>query len=70
MEQKISVIVNGVTEKVPQGKTLSWLVATSGERDSNMIVERNGVFVYPQQYDAVFVQDGDTIEFINPDFGG
>jgi len=63
-------MVNGIAEKVPRGKSLAWLVATSEEKDANMIVERNGVFVYPQQYDSVFVEDGDTIEFINPDFGG
>ncbi|PIP46830.1 MAG: hypothetical protein COX16_07745 [Deltaproteobacteria bacterium CG23_combo_of_CG06-09_8_20_14_all_51_20] len=63
-------MVNGVTEKVPRGKSLLWLKDILGEKDANMIVERNGVFVYPQQYDSVFVEDGDTIEFINPDFGG
>jgi thiamine biosynthesis protein ThiS len=70
VEKKIMVIVNGIAEKVPPGKTLSWLKELFEQKDSNMIAERNGVFVYPQHYDSVLIEEGDTIEFINPDFGG
>ena len=35
-----------------------------------MMVEQNGRFVYPQDYDTTLPETGDVLEFIHPDFGG
>lgn len=69
-QASISVVVNGISEKVPAGSSLAWLIAFSGEKDRSLIVERNGSFVYPQRYGEVILEEGDTVELINPDFGG
>jgi thiamine biosynthesis protein ThiS len=66
----IEIIVNGFKEKIPENSTISFLIAHFHEGDIHMIVEHNGRFVYPLQYAATIVSDGDRIEFINPDFGG
>ena len=70
MEGGISITVNGLRERVPAGKSLSWLIASWGETDKSLIVERNGSFVYPQRYAEAILEEGDVIELINPDFGG
>jgi thiamine biosynthesis protein ThiS len=70
MNKKIEIIVNGFKEKVPENRTMSDLIDYFQEKDAHMIVEHNGKFVYPQQYEKTAISEGDTIEFINPDFGG
>jgi len=70
MNKKIQIIVNGLEERVPVNSTISKLIEHFEEDDAHLIVEYNGQFLYPQQYDTIFVVDGDRIEFINPNFGG
>jgi thiamine biosynthesis protein ThiS len=70
MLKQITVIINGFAESVDSGATLSQLIDRFQERDVHLIVEHNGRFVYPQEYDATFVAAGDTVEFINPNIGG
>lgn len=70
MAKEIEVIVNGLAQKVPENASISHLIAFFHEEDAHLIVERNGQFLYPQQYDKVTVSRGDRIEFINPNFGG
>jgi len=33
-------------------------------------VERNGRFVYARDYATTHIEEGDVMEFINPNFGG
>lgn len=68
--QKIEVTINGFKEKVPAGATITELILTYDEMDSAMMVERNGKFVYPQDYETTVPEAGDVLEFIHPDFGG
>jgi len=70
MTHRIQVTVNGFVESVPSAATLSELIDRFQERDVHLIVEHNGRFVYPQEYDSTTVTEGDTIEFINPNIGG
>jgi thiamine biosynthesis protein ThiS len=70
MVNQITVIINGFAESVDSGATLSQLIDRFQERDVHLIVEHNGRFVYPQEYDAICVAAGDTVEFINPNIGG
>jgi thiamine biosynthesis protein ThiS len=70
MEATIEITLSGHKESVQKGTTLSQLIAQFDEGDTHLIVERNGQFVYSQDYDSTVVCPGDRIEFINPNFGG
>lgn len=70
MTSNIDVTINGFVESVKKTATLSQLIDLFNERDVHLIVEHNGRFVYPQEYDAISVAAGDMIEFINPNIGG
>ncbi len=66
----VNIIINGFEEPVPEGSTLDDLIRQFGEGDVDLIVERNGRFVYPQKYGETVIMKGDRVEFINPNFGG
>jgi thiamine biosynthesis protein ThiS len=66
----IEITLNGHRESIAERTTLSQLIAQFDEGDMHLIVEQNGRFVYPQDYDTTIVCHGDRIEFINPNFGG
>jgi len=66
----ITITVNGLTEQVPTGSSLTDLIHRFQEMDPDLIVEHNGRFIYPQHYDAVVVSADDRIEFVHPNFGG
>jgi thiamine biosynthesis protein ThiS len=66
----ISIFVNGMEEKVPEGATLAYLIEHFQEKDPALIVELNGRFIFPKQYSTTTVSPTDRVEFINPDFGG
>jgi len=66
----IEIIFNGTKEKVPAGTTIAELIDKIGEEDKHLIVERNNSFIHPHTYPATILNEGDRIEFINPDFGG
>ena len=70
MGRTIRIIVNGMSEEVPENTTLSFLIEHFREADPALIVEHNGRFVYPQQYNVTTVSENDRVEFIHPDFGG
>jgi thiamine biosynthesis protein ThiS len=70
MQSQIQVVLNGIREKLPRGLTLTLLIRRFKEDDAHLIVERNGRFVYPRDYSTTRIEDGDEIEFINPNFGG
>lgn len=66
----MKITVNGMMEQLPQALDILQLIEYFKEGDKHLIVEHNGRFVYPQDYEHVRVEDGDRIEFINPNFGG
>ena len=70
MSNPIDITVNGFMETATDATTLSELIDRFEERDVHLIVEHNGRFVYPQEYDTIRVAAGDTVEFINPNIGG
>jgi thiamine biosynthesis protein ThiS len=70
MDKKIQIIVNGLEERVLENSTVSNLIELFKEEDTHLIVEYNGQFLYPRHYGTTLVEDGDMIEFINPNFGG
>lgn len=66
----MKITVNGMTEQLPRALSILQLIEYFKEGDKHLIVEHNGRFVYPQDYERTRVGDGDRIEFINPNFGG
>ena len=66
----MDIVVNGFRETVEDSTTIAHLVAEHGDGDAHLIVERNGRFVYPKDYEATRVKPGDEIELVHPDFGG
>lgn len=70
MNAAVSIIVNGFAETVAAETTLAQLIVDFKEGDRDLIVEHNGRFIYPHQYEAIRVASGDRVEFINPNFGG
>jgi len=68
--EKIEVTLNGFKEKVIKGSSITELILEYDEMESAMMVEQNGRFVYPQDYDTTLPEAGDVLEFIHPDFGG
>jgi thiamine biosynthesis protein ThiS len=67
---QIDIVLNGLKEQVPAGTTIAGLIKMSGEEDKHLVVERNNRFIHSQAYPTTAVEEGDKIEFINPDFGG
>jgi thiamine biosynthesis protein ThiS len=70
MDKTIEVIVNGIKETLAENTTISQLIVGYKEGDGDLIVERNGRFVYPRNYAEIILLNDDRIEFINPNFGG
>ena len=68
--EKIEVTINGFKERVAQKSSITALILEYDEMESAMMVERNGRFVYPQDYKTTVAEPGDVLEFIHPDFGG
>lgn len=70
MGRTVHITVNGLKEEVPENATLAFLIERFQEADPALIVEYNGRFVYPREYEAIRVSPGDKVEPIHPDFGG
>ena len=67
---EIEITLNGMKERVPPGTTISDLIRHVGETDKHLVVEHNNRFVHGYAYPSTTLDDGDRVEFINPDFGG
>jgi len=68
--EQLTIEVNGFAERVPTGSTVATLIERFKEYDTNLIVELNGRYVYPERYEITAINSGDRLEFVNPDFGG
>ena len=68
--EKMEITINGFKEKAKKGSSITELILQYDEMESGILVERNGTFVYPQDYDETIPDAGDVLEFIHPDFGG
>jgi len=70
MGNVMDIIVNGFAERVLEDISIRQLIILFQEGDTDLIVEHNGRFVYPRDYEKTRLSEGDRIEFINPNFGG
>ncbi|MFH1136595.1 MAG: sulfur carrier protein ThiS [Pseudomonadota bacterium] len=66
----MKILLDGLWEEVPAGTTAARLIELSEVRDSTLVVEVNGRFVPPREYDGLELKDGDRVELILPAFGG
>lgn len=69
-KKKIEIIFNGVKETIEEKTTIAKLISIYNENDGGLIVEQNNRYIFPNRYETTFINEGDKIEFINPDFGG
>ena len=63
------VKVNG-TELDIAGKTISEYLSSTNYDPKRIAVERNGDIVFKSQYDAIVLEDGDSIEVVSFVGGG
>jgi thiamine biosynthesis protein ThiS len=70
LTRTVRITVNGALEDVPEGATLDFLIERFRETDPGLVVEHNGRLVFPQQYAAIAVFEGDAVEFIHCGFSG
>ena len=66
----MNIELNGLRETIPDGLTINGLIEHFKEGDPDLIVEQNGQYIYPKDYDTHMVRENDSIEFINPNLGG
>lgn len=63
-------MVDGFAERLPAGVNLTALILRQQAQHKDLVVEVNGRFVHPRDYEAVILCDGDRVELIHPAFGG
>ena len=63
-------MLDGFYEDVEPGTTITRLIELSDVRDSTLVVEVNGGFIHPVDYDKLKLKEGDRVELILPAFGG
>lgn len=64
------VQVNGEPRDVPEGSTVSELVAELGLRPGGVVVEHNGEPLERKAYEATRLAEGDVVEIVRPVQGG
>ncbi len=68
--ETIELIVDGFPDRVPVGTSLAQLIARHRAQHKDLVVELDGHFVYPGEYEDTFPSQGARVEFIHPAFGG
>ena len=63
------VKVNGAELDIA-GKTVAQYLSTTNYDPKRIAVERNGDIVFKSQYDAIILQDGDSLEIVSFVGGG
>ena len=63
------VKVNGAELDIA-GKTVAQYLSTTSYDPKRIAVERNGDIVFKSQYDAIILQDGDSLEIVSFVGGG
>ncbi len=66
----IEITLNGLKKKVVEQTTLAELLDYFVTNEISLAVARNGTVVHQGHYCLTKLEEGDKIQFINPDFGG
>ena len=69
-KEDMIIQLNGIRETIPDGLNIQQLIERAKEGDPDLIVEQNGIYIYPKAYDTTPVLPNAVIEFINPNLGG
>jgi thiamine biosynthesis protein ThiS len=69
-ERDIQICLNGKSHRIPRETNIIQLIDFFKHHDEYLIVERNGRFVFPQDYKTTVLLAGDRVELIHPDLGG
>ena len=70
MAEQITIIVDGFEEAAPQGITLAQVIEIHQAQHKDLMAEVNGRFVYPKDYQATVLKQGDRVELVHLAFGG
>ncbi len=70
MPDEITIILDGLPEQVPPGLNLAQLVDQKRAHHMELIVELDGRFVHPRDYDSTHLTSGARVELLLPAFGG
>lgn len=62
--------VNGATQEVPDGTTLTALIEQLGLRVGSVVVEHNGTALLRSEVLAAELRDGDVLELVRAVAGG
>lgn len=66
----MKLIINGETREVPDGLTLTALVADLGMKTDRVAIELNHAIVSRDKWDQTTLQDGDRLEIVHFVGGG
>jgi len=64
------IVVDGLPEDVPDGANVLQVLQQRGEPTTHVLVDINGSFVHPQDYNKTKLRAGDRMEVVYPAFGG
>jgi thiamine biosynthesis protein ThiS len=70
MPEQIEILVNGRTERIPDGLTLTRLLETKNLDRRYLVVEYNGEPLTASQLDDIDLRGGDRLELVRPVAGG
>jgi sulfur carrier protein len=68
--KEITITVDGFNERIPADLGLPGLIERQQAQHKDLLVEVNGRFIHPSQYQGVVLREGDRVELIHPAFGG
>ncbi len=68
--ETITLVVNGAPRSASRGQSVGDLLATTGFKPTQVVVERNGQVLDRAGLARVALQEGDRIEIIVPVAGG
>lgn len=70
MPEIITIILDGLPEEVPPGLSVAQLVDIKNAHHMELIVELDGRFVHPRNYESTILRPGVRVELLLPAFGG
>ena len=66
----MKIVVDGLPKEVPDGATLVVVLHLLGEAAEHALIEVNGAYVHPGEFEILILKPGDRLEVIYPAFGG
>ncbi len=70
MPQTITIKLNGQAREVPANSSVAALLEALGLAGQPVLVERNGTAIFPRDFPATELAEGDVLEIIRVVAGG